>query len=281
MTDCSNSVNADEQQLIKLCLKKPKKWHWELTTSKSSTNISFPTVQLYDENNSTLLAEANEANFTVGSKLCKSASVSKAPSSSSTKRSDSSKSQKVLVSRTHSPITIVEVLDDDNPLIVKHDLKTSFSTADCCYKSNKIFRRYHRSSSSVRSRSSILKRIREFSELACEEDDTSDEDERETRNEIMSRYSSLGSNEASKKKYSMRTCNLGTIIVPKESFSTVPGRRRRRKSIDSEAALEGGESINKKNFVINFEMQKKIASRFLVKMLKEFCHMYLHACVFE
>lgn len=242
MTDCSNSVNADEQQLIKLCLKKPKKWHWELTTSKSSTNISFPTVQLYDGDNTTLLAEANEANFTVGSKLCKSASVSKAASSTS-KRCDSSKSEKVLESRTHSPVTIVEVLDDeDNPLVIKHDLKTSFSTADCCYKSNKTFRRYHRSSSSIRSRSSILKRIREFSELACEEDDTSGEDERETRNEIMSRYNSLGSNEA-KKKYSMRTCNIGTIIVPKESFSTVPGRRRRRKSIDSEekfaAAVDG------------------------------------------
>lgn len=240
MTDCSNSVNADEQQLIKLCLKKPKKWHWELTTSKSSTNISFPTVQLYDEDNTTLLAEANEANFTVGSKkLCKSASVTKA------QRSDSSKSEKVL--RTHSPITIVEVLDDENPLIIKHDLKTSFSTADCCYKSNKTFRRYHRSSSSVRSRSSILKRIREFSELACEEDDTSDEDERETRNEIMSRYSSLGSNEV-KKKYSMRTCNIGTIIVPKESSSTVPGRRRRRKSIDSEekcSTAVDGECIKK------------------------------------
>lgn len=234
MTDYSNSINADEKQLIKLCLKKPKEWNWELTTSKSSTNISFPTIQLYDEDNTTLLAEANEANFRVRSKLCKSASVSKA---------SSKRSEKLLESRTHSPVSIVEI-SDENPLNESHDLKTSLSTADCRQKNNKEFRRYHRSSSSIRSRSSILKRIREFSELA-HEDETTDEDERERSNEIMSRYSSLGRGEA-KKKYSMRTCNIGTIIIPKESFTAVPGRRRRQKSIDSEeksTAVSDGECM--------------------------------------
>lgn len=60
------------------------------------------------------------------------------------------------------------------------------------------------------------------------EDETSDddEDERETRNEIISRLDD--------RKYSMRTCNIGTIIVPKESFSssTIPRRRRRRRDTD-------------------------------------------------
>lgn len=259
MTDCSNSINTDEQQLIKLSLKKPKQWNWELTTSKSSSNISFPTIQLYDDDNSTLLVETNEANFSAGSKLCsKSSSVSKAPSLS--KRSDISKSTKPLStserSKTHSPITIVELMDDEEPplIITRHDLKTSKSSADCC-TNNKEFRRYHRSSSSVRSRSSILKRIREFSEMA-HEDETTDEDERETRNEIIERNSSrrsLGRECDEKKKYSMRKCNIGTIIIPKESFSTTPGRRRRRRSIDSEekftaTAVADGECTYKKYF---------------------------------
>lgn len=209
MTDCSG-INADEQQLIKLCLKKPKKWHWELTTSKSSSNIAFPTIQLYDDDNTTLLTEANEANFIAGSKHISTTDVK------SSKRSDSSKS--ISASVINSPITIVELPDETQmPL---HDLKTSFSTADCKASSSSHHRR---SSSSVRSRSSILKRIREFSEMTYEDESSDDEneDERETRNEIVSRYVD--------KKYSMRTCNIGTIIVPKESFSssTMPRRRRR------------------------------------------------------
>lgn len=253
MTDCSgSSINADEQQLIKLCLKKPKHWNWELTTSKSSSHITFPTIQLFDEDNTTLLVETNEANFVTGSKKTRD-SFSKASShtTTTTKRSGSSKS------RTHSPITIVELVDDvdeNSPLVIKHDLKTSLSTSDCF--SGRTLRKYHRSSSSVRSRTSILKRIREFSELAHDGSDTSadEKDERETRNEIMSRYGSVGSAGGGgdgdvKKKYSMRTCNIGTIIVPKDSFSSssnVPVRRRRRKSSDSEeksATTADGECI--------------------------------------
>lgn len=245
MTDCSG-INADEQQLIKLCLKKPKKWHWELTTSKSSSNIAFPTIQLYDNDNTTLLAQANEANFTAGSKLKSPTTFSKA--SSSSKRSNSSKS--ISASIIHSPITIVELPDESQMSF--HDLKSSFSTADCKASSS----HHRRSSSSVRSRSSILKRIREFSEMTYE-DETSDddEDERETRNEIISRFED--------RKYSMRTCNIGTIIVPKESFSssTIPRRRRRRRDTDDVGKWK------KKNFFafINFPpKRKKLASRFHV-----------------
>lgn len=215
MTDCSG-INADDQQLIKLCLKKPKKWNWELTTSKSSSNIAFPNIQLYDEDNTTLLAEANEANFVAGSKKKSMTTVSKATSSS--KRSNGSKS--ISESIIHSPITILELPDDlQMPL---HDLKTSFSTADC-----KSSHHHRRSSSSVRSRSSILKRIREFSEMTYEDEtsDDDDEDEREICNEIISK--------SDNKKYSMRTCKIGTIIVPKESFSsTIPRRRRRQRDTD-------------------------------------------------
>ncbi len=216
MTDCSE-INSDEQQLIKLCLKKPKKWHWELSTSKSSSNIAFPTIQLFDEDNNTLLAEANEANFTAGTKHN---SFSRA---SSTKRSDSLKNK--ITNIKSPPVTIVELSDNEGKASF-HDLKPSFSTADCktlCRSSS-----HRRSSSSVRSRSSILKRIREFSELANENETSDDEEEneQENSNEITSRYSDT--------KYSMRKCNIGTIIVPKESLSASNSQRRRRRRRSSD-----------------------------------------------
>lgn len=47
--------------IIRLQLKKPKQWNWELTTSKSSPNISMPIFQLFDDHGN-LLTEANDPN---------------------------------------------------------------------------------------------------------------------------------------------------------------------------------------------------------------------------
>lgn len=55
-----NSKNNDSNNLLKLSLKKPKSWNWELTTSKSSPNISFPHIFLYDDKGN-LLAETNDS----------------------------------------------------------------------------------------------------------------------------------------------------------------------------------------------------------------------------
>lgn len=52
--------NNDSNNLLKLSLKKPKSWNWELTTSKSSPNISFPHIFLYDDKGN-LLAETNDS----------------------------------------------------------------------------------------------------------------------------------------------------------------------------------------------------------------------------
>jgi hypothetical protein len=215
MTETSDRINDDEQQLIKLCLKKPKKWNWELTTSKSSSNIFFPTIQLFDEDNETLLAETNEANYIAGSKLCKSASISKTPSSAALLFNSAQ--------LTNDPITRETPLT--SPVVIKRDF---------------FFEKQRsRSSCSVRSRSSILTRIREFSELK-EQDDSTDNDDDDVDNEKKSccnKSSILRDDESLRKKYSMRTCNIGTILVPKESFSHV-SRRRRRKS-DANSSLNG------------------------------------------
>jgi hypothetical protein len=228
MSDCEapslscSKINDDEEQLIKLSLKKPKKWNWELTTSKSSSNIAFPTVQLYDDRNKKLLAETNEANFAAGSKLCKSASVSKA-SSMRQRKNDSFSSLKL----KNDPLTVhtehAEESDENHPTTINHDPNLQNETS-------KLQLKNHSRSSSVRSRSSILKRIREFTELNREsssDDDDDDDDER-----VDERSNNNRSKESLKKKYSIRTSHIGALLVPKDSFSKVSRRRQRRKSVD-------------------------------------------------
>lgn len=58
----------DNSNLVKLCINKPKSWHWELTTSKSSPSIAFPIVQLFDKSSGALLAETNEADCQIRGK---------------------------------------------------------------------------------------------------------------------------------------------------------------------------------------------------------------------
>lgn len=233
----NDEINNDEQQLIKLCLKKPKKWNWELTTSKSSSNIAFPSIQLYDEKGKTLLAEASEAGFTASSKLRKSASVSKASSMRSSKRKSSLRVQiqRDLIEEIIMNPIITEPEDEKekSPAPAQDFSEREFLLADARSKevNNKKSKEkprtkpYSRSSSnSMRSRSSvsILERISELKRSSSSEDSDTDNENDDTSEKRQSRYS-------------YRTCTLGTIIVPKESFSKV--RRRPRKNDDNSGEL--------------------------------------------
>lgn len=53
------SIKESTPDIIKLQLRKPKNWNWELSTSKSSPHISLPTIQLYDYKGK-LLVEAHD-----------------------------------------------------------------------------------------------------------------------------------------------------------------------------------------------------------------------------
>lgn len=231
----NDEINDDEQQLIKLCLKKPKRWNWELTTSKSSSNIAFPTIQLFDENTKTILAEATEAGFVASSKLSKSASVSKA----SSLRRDSLKfriRRDSIDEIVKQPI-ITEPDDEkrkksESPAPVQVYSERGMMLRDAKAKEFKKpnekprTRPYSRSSSnSMRSRSSvsILERISELRRNSSSEES---DGENENLEEI----------ETQTRKYSYRTCNLGTLIVPKESFSKV--RRRPMKSDENSGRLK-------------------------------------------
>lgn len=50
---------ADDINVIKLQLRKPKSWNWQLTTSKSSPHIALPTIQLFNSKGQ-LLIEAKD-----------------------------------------------------------------------------------------------------------------------------------------------------------------------------------------------------------------------------
>ena len=230
----NDEINDDEQQLIKLCLKKPKRWNWELTTSKSSSNIAFPTIQLFDENTKTILAEASEAGFVASSKLSKSASVSKA----SSLRRDSLKFRirRDSIDETDMQPIITEPDDEkrkqsESPAPVQVYSERGMLLRDSKAKEFKKpnekprVRPYSRSSSnSMRSRSSvsILERISELRRNSSSEES---DGENENSKEI----------ETQTRKYSYRTCNLGTLIVPKESFSKV--RRRPMKTDENSGRL--------------------------------------------
>lgn len=67
ISDPQTYIEDSENSIIKLKLKKPKSWNWELSTSKSSPNINFPKILLYDHKNN-ILAETDESNCVVNDK---------------------------------------------------------------------------------------------------------------------------------------------------------------------------------------------------------------------
>ena len=224
----------DDNQLVKLCLKKPDNWNWELTTSKSSNCISFPMIQLYNEKME-LLVEATEADMCIKSVDIQRLSRSRSSASVSTRKLSRSSNRstdniKLLDSfkislKEESPKP-VEVFSERGLLVRDLNSKefkkgrenskppSSFNSNDSrTSKMEKIpekeTKTYQRSSS-MKNAQSILGRISEL-----KRDSSSSEEE--------------GKLKTLRQKYTFRTCNIGTIIVPKDSFSKVPKERRRKK----------------------------------------------------
>ncbi|CRK95262.1 CLUMA_CG008706, isoform B [Clunio marinus] len=240
----NDEISNDEQQLIKLSLKKPKMWNWELTTSKSSSNIAFPTIELYDENRNTLLAKAKEAGCIVGSKLRKSASVSRASSLHSVRSKDSYRVKirnDSLIGEILKQPVITEPEEykendrsESTQIHFRHNTSSRSASEKEYKKSNEKPRTkpYSRSSSnSMRSRSSvsILERISELRRSSSSEE--SEEEEPSSAREKQ------------KHKYSYRSCPLGTIIVPKVDLTNARRRpKKREESSDKLIALRSSSS---------------------------------------
>lgn len=229
MTESEATVNDEinDDQLIKLCLKKPKKWNWELTTSKSSSNIAFPTIQLFDERGKAMLAEASEAGFVASSKLKKSKSVSKASSLRSARTRDSFRItfKDSIEEIAHDEDRMSNTKKDESPAQIYpgRGLSPCDANSKEFKRANEKIRTSRSSSNSMRSRSSvsILERISELKRSSSDSEEEIDD----------GANGKADANDKSTHKYSYRACKLGTIIVPKESFSKV--RRRPKKGDDA------------------------------------------------
>ncbi|XP_055676577.1 uncharacterized protein LOC129785935 isoform X2 [Lutzomyia longipalpis] len=102
--------NGVENNLIKLRLNKPESWNWQLTTSKSSPNIAFPRIQLYDREGE-LLADTNEADCTIGNK-CR----NNRPSPSSSGGREKTRRDSLKIFKTSAlPEVIAESKLEDSP----------------------------------------------------------------------------------------------------------------------------------------------------------------------
>uniref|UniRef100_A0A182MSP8 Uncharacterized protein n=1 Tax=Anopheles culicifacies TaxID=139723 RepID=A0A182MSP8_9DIPT len=65
--DVNNNDLLSADNLLRLALKKPKSWKWELTTSSSSPSISFPKIQLYDGVSGELMVEVDRPDCVIRS----------------------------------------------------------------------------------------------------------------------------------------------------------------------------------------------------------------------
>ncbi|XP_049548619.1 serine/arginine repetitive matrix protein 1 isoform X2 [Anopheles darlingi] len=65
--DTGAGLLAQNQNLLRLALKKPTEWQWELTTSSSSPNIHFPRIQLYDGASGELMVEVDRPDCVIRS----------------------------------------------------------------------------------------------------------------------------------------------------------------------------------------------------------------------
>lgn len=207
-----DEISDDEQQLIKLSLKKPKLWNWELTTSKSSSCIAFPTIQLFDENSQTLLAVAHEADFVASSKMCGSALSSEASSLRSTCTRDSFK-----IKITRDSVDVEPLMKpSDDAADVRRKRSSSLKFVGHNHNTKRSV-----SSTSVRSRSSILERISEMKKDISSSSSSDEEAEKISDSDDRRQVVKMD------KKYSYRTSKVGTLLVPKESSSTDATQRRR------------------------------------------------------
>lgn len=56
------AVDSEIPEIIRLQLRKPKSWNWQLSTSKSSPNIVLPIIQLFDYKGQLLVEATDDGN---------------------------------------------------------------------------------------------------------------------------------------------------------------------------------------------------------------------------
>uniref|UniRef100_A0A182UM97 Uncharacterized protein n=1 Tax=Anopheles merus TaxID=30066 RepID=A0A182UM97_ANOME len=118
----SNLLTADN--LLRLALKKPKSWNWELTTSSSSPNITFPKIQLFDGASGELMVEVDRPDCVIRSGCSDTAPKSGGSSPSRYRRSRTSLVREKLTTTGDSLADIFSQLQNKG---LGHKLTTSGS----------------------------------------------------------------------------------------------------------------------------------------------------------
>lgn len=184
-------------EVIRLQLRKPKTWNWELSTSKSSPHIPLPIIQLYD-NKRNLLVETKaydrkswHVNDTKTPKVHSftfETSYYKTPSSTS-----------LTTSKRQSNYLDNQKLNTEDKIRIKqHILKKSRSDLFPTRKTN------YKPPQEEITNTSRYKRNKE-------------------------KYTESTITDVNQNKYTLRSCSAGTLVIKEDSIKHDVKRRRRRK----------------------------------------------------
>lgn len=129
----SSDETALASNIVKLKLRKPKSWNWELSTSASSPLIDFPRILLYDSNNQ-LLADVEEADCIVNGDENSNRSTSAEPLPNGTHRSASCRSfesfKRNANSRHSSKVSSSNTLKSSSSFSTPRSGRVTFEVAD-------------------------------------------------------------------------------------------------------------------------------------------------------
>ncbi|XP_055617169.1 uncharacterized protein LOC129762697 isoform X3 [Toxorhynchites rutilus septentrionalis] len=244
----NNLLNGDS--LLKLALKKPKSWRWELTTSSSSPNVCFPRIQLFDSRTGALMIEVDKPDCVVRSEevLNGSGSSGRSRSSQERRNRDDPKYRRSRSSCVREKVTttgefLTDVYEQLQGRGMGYKMPTSISQyrepkqdddnngSFCLQKSQSAsevrtgLKKKVRKTYSSRS-SSILGRINELHRSSSEEELSRPTPHRSNIPEICVIDEPKPKDKP--KIYKLVRSNAGTLMVREESFHTKNSLRRRQ-----------------------------------------------------
>ncbi|XP_065077605.1 uncharacterized protein LOC135700872 [Ochlerotatus camptorhynchus] len=263
----NNFMNGDN--LLKLALKKPKSWKWELTTSSSTPNISFPKIQLFDSRTGELMVSVDKPDCVVKSedglldrknrdqryRRSRSTCIREKITTSSEFLSDvfeqlqnKGMGHKLQTSVTQYRVEEVEEEEEERG----YSLQKSRSASEIRRSVSLEQKKKIRKSPSCRS-GSILGRISE-----CYKSSTEEEPPRQSTppppaptipeiSVVEEPPEPKSTAEEKKNKiYKLVRSNVGTLIVREESFHTQRSLRRRRQLEAEQSIAENEPQVDKR-----------------------------------
>lgn len=238
--------NVDD--VIRLQLRKPKHWKWELSTSRSSPHIPLPVIQLFDEKKNLLVETKayDRKSWHVNEKpLRQSSSRTKLSTTiePSLKRYDYSNptSSRKYSNADESYINNKYTLNTDDKIRIKEqNIQLKKSRSD-------VFSGYSKRTTTDTGYNS------QKSKLEKNEDVTF----RNKRNK--EKYKECTITDINQNKYTLRSCSAGTLVIKEEANNSKDVKRRRRRktseirnnSRSSSSSSSDNENYKKQNTMNN------------------------------